>query len=502
MSESTSAGRPAMADAVDGDEPHIPPHKRGGAWNKPAIGWAMFEFARNPYYLLVIIYIFAPYLAQEVVAANAVAEGLFDGMGEAEAAAAASAHGQAFVAAVTKYSGYFAALTAPILGASLDRGGPRKPVVAIVLGLLGLFSAALWWAKPYGEGLPIVMIGAVMVVAYICFTYSEVIHNAMLSDVARPNVLPQVSGNGLAMGNFAATFLMIVIILCFALPGMIGWPFSAPLFGINIEQHEHERLAGPLAAIWLAIFIWPFFLWCPDTGRKGASWVRAFRDGVAGLLNTLKRARDYKEVLKFLFARMIYADGTSALMALGAVYVTGVLGWNIVERVGYAIWLSIFAGLGGLLGGLLDRTFGIKRAIMIELTMLIIILFLLLSITQESLFYGLVPSVQVLDGTIYSHLHDWFYLLIGAGAGTFVTALLSSSRSMLVAIAPKKMIGEFFGLYAIAGTVTVWLGPMLIEHFTLAFNSQRIGMATLSSLFFLGLIFITFVKYRKGDAVD
>ena len=48
MSESTSAGRPAMADAVDGDEPHIPPHKRGGAWNKPAIGWAMFEFARNP----------------------------------------------------------------------------------------------------------------------------------------------------------------------------------------------------------------------------------------------------------------------------------------------------------------------------------------------------------------------------------------------------------------------------------------------------------------------
>ena len=73
---------------------------------------------------------------------------------------------------------------------------------------------------------------------------------------------------------------------------------------------------------------------------------------------------------------------------------------------------------------------------------------------------------------------------------------------MLVAMAPKKMIGEFFGLYAIAGTITVWLGPLLVETFTRMFNSQRIGMATISVLFLFGIVVMLTVKYQKGQQND
>ena len=75
-----------------------------------------------------------------------------------------------------------------------------------------------------------------------------------------------------------------------------------------------------------------------------------------------------------------------------------------------------------------------------------------------------------------------------------VAASISSSRSLLVQLAPPGRSGEFFGLYAIAGTVTVWAGPLLVEVFTTMFNSQRIGMASILVLFVMGLVVLTTVK--------
>ena len=80
------------------------------------------------------------------------------------------------------------------------------------------------------------------------------------------------------------------------------------------------------------------------------------------------------------------------------------------------------------------------------------------------------------------------------------TASISSSRAMLVTLAPAGRSGEFFGLYAIAGTITVWMGPLLVEYFTLWFNSQRIGMASIAILFAMGLAILTWVKVEQPKA--
>lgn len=495
-----NTGEPAITSAVDGHMPTIiPPHERGDAWGKAGTSWAIFEFARNPYYLLVIIYVFAPYLSRDVVAANALADGLFDHLSPDEAKKAALAHGQAFVAGVTKWAGAAAALSAPILGAALDRGPKRKPLVAVFLAIIVFVAPTLWWVQPGEEGISLFWTGLILIVCSVAFTYSEVIHNSMLPDAGRPEVLPRISGHGLALGNLAGTILMIAIVMLFALPAMMQFPFKQPLFGLDVSKYEHFRLAGPLAAAWLAIMIWPFFLYCPDAGKKGASWIKATREGLRGIINTLKKAMHFKEVMKYLFARMIYADGMSALLALGAVYVAGALDWSIVELVGYAIWLSIFATIGGFFGAFMDRVLGTRNALLVELICLTVILFFLISITQDSIFFGLVESYQVNNWPVYSHLHDWAYLGVASFLGAFATACISSSRSMLVSMAPKEMIGEFFGLYAIAGTVTVWLGPLLVEVFTKRFNSQQIGMSTISVLFVFGFIMLLTVKHKKGQ---
>jgi UMF1 family MFS transporter len=120
-----------------------------------------------------------------------------------------------------------------------------------------------------------------------------------------------------------------------------------------------------------------------------------------------------------------------------------------------------------------------------------------LSITQESLFFGAVQNYQVWDGLIFQSLSDIVYLSSISVVAVTATASISSSRSMLVHLAPPGRSGEFFGLYAIAGTVTVWAGPLLVEIFTTAFNSQRIGMASISMLFLAGLAVLTTVKMEK-----
>lgn len=488
-----SPGQDEEAAIVAAQQGAVSPGE-GGVMDKAGLAWAWFEWARNPYYILVVIYIFAPYFARDIIGGDLLASGALDGLDPEQARAAAGAKGQATVASVTKWAGVIAALTAPFLGAAFDRGLRRKFFLFCCLAVISLSSFMLWWAIPGADGFPTWVVMALLIIAYVSYTYSEVSHNSMLPDAARPEALPGVSGLGLALGNAAATLLFVALVLMFALPDALGWPAKEPMFGLDTSRYEHLRLAGPVSAIWLMLMIWPFFLYGRDTGIKGTPILPAFRDGVKGVLLTIRRASEHKEAFKFLIARTLYADGMTALLTVGAVYVSLFLGWGIIELTVYAIWASAWAVLGGLFGGWLDRRIGPKNALIVELIAIVLILFLALSFTRESLFFGLVENRDVWTSPFFTTLSDVAYLGQGALIAVFATANISSSRSMLVHVAPPNMRGEFFGLFAIAGTITVWMGPLLIELFTSWFNSQRIGMSAVALLFFAGFAVLLLVK--------
>jgi len=228
-------------------------------------------------------------------------------------------------------------------------------------------SWMLWYAIPGEGGLGTTTITIVLMVAYVCYTYSEVTHNSMLTVAGAQKSLPAISGLGLGLGNLAAALLMLSLVLMFTLPAMNQWPFSEPLFGLNTSKFEVQRLAGPLCAIFLAVFSMPFFLFAADGGTKGASWINAFRDGAKGVFKTIREAAHYMEMMKYLLARMLYADAMAAFLALGAVYVSLFLGWGILEMTVYAIFGSIWAFGGGLFGGWLDTKLGPKIALIIEI---------------------------------------------------------------------------------------------------------------------------------------
>ena len=200
--------------------------------------------------------------------------------------------------------------------------------------------------------------------------------------------------------------------------------------------------------------------------------------------------------MKFLLARMIYADGLAVILTMGAVYVANILGWSLTEVMVYGIAGSLIGALGGFVGGALDGWLGPKRALLVELSAILILLILQLSITPDALLFGLIPAgYDVWNGFgtgLFPRLSDVVYFCMVAPVGISIVACISSSRYMLVHISPPERIGEFFGFYAMAASVTVWIGPILVSVMTAIFNDERIGFSGVGLLFLAGLIGIAF----------
>lgn len=477
-----------MSHPIAGPEPGAgqPPLYRGkgGVWSPSGFSWALFEFARNPYFLLVVTFVFPTYFATKEVGDPV--------------------EGQVLVASATRIAGIICALTAPLLGAMMDRGGRRKPLMAFFLGSMAVAAFALYWSEPKGHGgLGIDGTILFLVIAFVAYTYSEVMHNAMLSISGRREVLPHISGAGLGLGNGAG-------MLCLLL-----WAFlllSRDKLGIP-KDTQVERWVGPAMAVWLCVFVAPFFLFMPDGAPRGGTWLNAAKDlfraedGKVKIAGTTQRFvkhigslfKEFPEVMTYLVARIAFADALTTLLALGGVYTAGVLRWSPLEVGLYGIYGTFFAATGAFLGGVLDSKIGPRKAIAFELIVIIVTVIAMLSITSESIFFGLVPSSHAVWGSPYfASLSSVSYLGFVAIASLAMGACLSSSRYMLVAIAPAHRISEFFGLYALSATVTVWAGPLLVETVTAATRDQRWGMSTVLILLFIG--FGLFVSLKVEPA--
>ncbi|MEZ5937214.1 MAG: MFS transporter [Hyphomonadaceae bacterium] len=457
----------------------------GGKWSPAGLAWSLFEFARNPYYMLVVVFVFPSYFSQAVIGDPV--------------------KGQAVIAGAIGWAGIVCALTAPLLGAIMDRGGRRMPLMAFFLAMVSLCAFSLWWVKPGAGGLGVAEVVPILVVAYSTYTYSEVMHNAMLHQAGRADALSEISGLGLGLGQLGASFCLIAFLIASLFRDQLG---------ISREAFHLERSVGPFAAVWLAVFAIPFFLFVPDGKPADGSWGRATRAMMLGEtgFNPVKRVlvfvrylrslvRDYPRIMHYLFARIIYADGVTAVLSLGGVYTAGVLGWSLPEILLYAIWGTFWGFVGGVfVVGRLDNWLGPRRAIIAEVSFLCLAVTLAVSVTKTSILFGLIPVTGVLHGgALFNTLSDVFYLGVIAMVSMAAVSCISSSRSFLVRIAPKERISEFFGLYMISATATVWLGPMLTKIVTEMSGDQRIGFSPILGILFVGLALMLTVPADTGE---
>jgi MFS transporter, UMF1 family len=437
------------------------------------ISWIFFDWAAQPYFTLITTFVFAPYFATHV--------------------AADPASGQSLWGFATAASGLVIALMSPVLGAIADASGRRKPWIAAFGALLVIGSCLMWFGKP-GDASVIPPLLLAYGIATIGVEFATVFNNAMMPTLVPPDKIGRLSGTGWATGYIGGILSLIVVLGFLAASPETGRTLFglSPLFGLDPVMHQGDRITGPLTGIWFVIFVLPMFLLTPDYPARRALG-DALREGMTELRQTLRELPQRKSMAAFLLANMIYTDGLISLYAFGGIYAAGTFGWNTIELGFFGIILAIAGTLGAWFGGKLDDALGSKRVIAGAMLLLLLATVAILLVDKDSvLFVKVTPPLP--GGALFASAAERAYLLLGCLIGAAGAPLQAASRSLLIRIAPKDRVAQYFGLFALTGKVTSFIGPLLIGLITAATESQKAGMAVLVLFFLAGLVLLMRVR--------
>ncbi len=417
-------------------------HRHDGAGRGPILAWCFFDWANSAFPTVIITAVFAAYFTEVVAVDRETGTGQW-GLAISLSALAVAA-------------------LAPILGAIADRGGRRKPWIVLFTVVCVIAGAALWVVQPEAAYVSVALVFVGL--ANAAFELGQVFYNAMLPDVAPRQMLGRISGWAWAFGYFGAIFCLGAVLFLFALP-------ERPPFGLDKERYEQIRICGPFVALWFAVFAWPMLLFTPDRPSNRQPLGQSVREGLAQLWNTFRELRRYRNIALFLVARMVYIDGLTTLFAFGGIYAAGAFDMDPTEILVFFIILNVTSGIGAAAFAWVDDWIGSRRTVLIAVAALFV-------------FGGLILLIE-------SKL--WFYVL-AAIIGVFIGPAQAASRTLMARLAPEAMMTEMFGLFALTGKATAFVGPALVGWVTVWADSQRAGMATILVFFLVGLLLMLPVK--------
>ena len=450
---------------------------REAAPRRALASWVLFDWAAQPYYTLVLTFLFAPYFA------NAVAQ--------------TPAQGQALWGYAAATAGVIIALGSPFLGAVADGRGRRKPWIATFSVLLVAGLATLWLAVPAADGATIALVLLAFVVATAMAEFTTVFTNAIMPTLVPPSQLGRLSGTGWAVGyagGLVSLAVMAGLIVADPTSGrtLLGLD---PLLTLDTAQREGDRLVGPFAAIWYALFMIPFFLFVPDLARPADAAGK--RPALAELWETIRGLPSHRDMLLFLVARMLYADGLAAIFAFGGIYGAAVFGWGALELGLFGIVLTLTGVFGALIGGVLDDRVGSKAVIIASLLLLLVGAFGILSVDASHVLYVTEVAPKAAGSEPFSSAGERVFLAFAVLVGVVAAPVQAASRALLARLAPPDKMTQFFGLFAFSGKVTAFMAPLLVAAVTQATDSQRLGMASIAVFLIAGLVLMLPVQARR-----
>ncbi len=416
----------------------------------PAIAWCFFDWANSAFPAIISTFIFAAYFTN-AVAPNPV-------------------EGQSWWAWGAAMAGFCVALLSPPLGAIADYGGPRKPWILVLTLLMAIGATGLWWVEPDASFMLFAL--AFYILGVIGSEVGTVFYNAMLPDLSPDHMMGRLSGWAWGLGYFGALACLGCVLVLFIQPD------PSP-FGLDRESAEHIRIAGPVVALWGTIFALPLLLFTPDIPpRPGVSSQKAIREGLKKLMSLLRSLPQNPVLLRFLLARMLYNDGMITLFAFGGIYAAGTFGMSQEDLIHFAIVMNISAGIGAASMAILDDRIGSKPTILIAL----------IGLMGFGLAVLLTESADV-------------FMICALGLGLFLGPVQAASRTFMARLTHPDKRAEMFGLYALSGKATAFLGPLMVGWATLATGSQRWGMSVVLILLALGFALLLTVQ-TKGRAED
>ena len=449
------------------------------ALRRRTFGWMMFDWASQPFYTLLLTFVFGPYFA--ATAADAfMAQGLAD--------EAARARAQTVWSLGQTVTGLAIALAAPLLGALADASGRRAAWVAGLSVLYVGATAGLWVLTPDGAHLwaALVLFGLAMVAA----EFATVLTNAILPELEgrAPGRMGRVSGAGYALGYAGGVLSLLIVLGLFAETEsgrtLLGFE---PALGLDADAREGTRFVGPFTALWYAVFMVPFFALVRDPPAAARPTVRGALGELRATLAGLLRRRS---LAAFLGASMLYRDALAALYAFGGTYAVLVLGWPVTQVGVFGVLGAVTAAFASWAGGVLDGRHGPRPVVAGCIAVLSAVCVAIALTSREA-----VLGVPVAPG---SAAPDVAFYAIGAVIGGAGGVLQAASRTLMARHADPGRPAEAFGLYALSGKATAFLAPALIAWVTWASGTPRLGVLPVAALFLAGLALLSRVR-PEGD---
>ena len=405
---------------------------------KKVFNFALYDFANSAFTTIIITFIFSTYFAKQI-APNPIL-------------------GQSYWGWAIGITGILVALTGPLIGSIADKKNCTEFFIKLFTIICVILTSLLWFSQPSEKYLLYTLI--IVALANFFYELSLIFYNSILKRISNSNNLGKSSGFGFALGYLGGILILIVCIKIFIDTDVLP-------FGLSKENSENIRATSIVVALWYLFFSIPFLF----------SLKKKIKNKIEKSSNNTKKIKNLfwdkglNNLGKFLIARMLYADGLNAIIIMGGIFAVGVFDLEIKDLLVLSVLMNITAFTGAIIGGYANDKFSSKSVIIFSLLGLIFSSTIILFIKTKI-----------------------FFLIFASINGFFIGPIQSASRVFITKSIDKNNQASGFGLFALSGKLTSFIGPLLVSTLTYISNSQRIGFSATIILLLIGLLILLKVK--------
>ena len=404
---------------------------------REAWAWSMYDFANSGYTTVVITAVFNAFFVASVA-------------GKAPWATFA------WTAALS-VSYFIVLLAAPLVGAWADAHAAKKKLLFVATAGCVVFTAALYFAGPGTVALAI----ALVIVSNTFFAFSENLIAAFLTEIADSKAMGRVSGWGWAFG-YIGGLVSLAISLAY-----ITWAQKQGQTG-----NEFVPMVMLITAALYAISATPTFLFL----KERALPQKQVKSPWNQVIHTLRKARDYRDLWRFLVCILFYQAGIMAVIALAAIYAQEAMKFTSTQTIVLVLVVNVTAAVGAFCFGYLQDAIGHIRAMFLVLMGWIVMIALAYLAEGVAMFW------------VAANL-----------AGLCMGSSQAAGRAIVGYLSPPARTAEFFGLWGLAVKAASIFGPLTYGAVTWIFvGDHRLGILAVGAYFVIGLVLLAGIDVERG----
>jgi UMF1 family MFS transporter len=383
--------------------------------------WYLYDFGNSAYAAVVLLAVYAVYFKNGVVAGP---------------------EGSALWGLALTIAMLVVAVIAPFLGTLADYSRRKKSFLFVMTSMSVVFTGLLFFVQK-GD----IFIGMLFfILAEIGYRSAQVFYNALLVDIAEPEEIGRVSGNGWAIGSLGGIICLVIVLV---------------LIQLNPGNNTIVRLSMVITAVYFIIFALPtFFIIKEKSPERKKLEGNLFQVAIKRLSHTIKSVRNFSEFIKFMVALLIYNDGIIAVLDFAAIIGAVLYGVTDTQLIIFVIVVQVTNIVGAYLFAILGERIGFKNSLVQSLLLMVISVFGMMFISSTTGFF-----------------------IIGGIAGFAIAGVQSLSRTMVSIFAPKNRSTEFYGFFALSGRTSSIIGPGIM-----GFTASGLSLWLMNTLVNAGIV--------------